>query len=472
MHLHRRFPPSRPVIVLVTLFLALLMAAVGHPLVSSPEADPEPASSVASEENGDAKGPVVTTLARTPVPPAPLARTAWSGFAFDACRAPSQAVMDRWRVSSPFTGVGIYLGGIHRACPQEHLTTRWVARQLKAGWQLLPIWVGPQASCTGYDHRITGKPGKKGTFGAAQEEGRREAHRAAAKARALRIPPQEVLFYDIELFDTTVSACRRSSLAFLENWTKELHRLGYRSGVYSHVRAGISLLSRTGRHYERPDAVWYAWIDRIGTMPPEYVADTGFMRTSRVHQYALDTRVEFGGIPMDIDWDYVSLGSTSPASQPPSCDQVAARVALRDLHPGARGPAVRAAQCLVLPGDPHPTKTSGQYDAATARAVLHYQRRRGLPATGSLDRRTWISLLAHGHTPVLKKGSQGESVQRLQRTLNAALGHRRIDVDGTYGPATARAVKKYRKHLGLAVKPVVTARVWKALGRGRALHRP
>jgi peptidoglycan hydrolase-like protein with peptidoglycan-binding domain len=203
-------------------------------------------------------------------------------------------------------------------------------------------------------------------------------------------------------------------------------------------------------------------------MPGEYVADQAFMRTSRVHQYALDTRVEFGGVSMDIDWDYVSLGTTSPATHPASCEQLAARSRVKELRPGLSGPVVRLAQCLVLPGDWHPTKTSGRYDVATARAVRSFQRRRGLEPTGAVDRRTWISLLARGHTPVLKKGSRGEPVQRLQRTLNAALPpRRRLDVDGDYGAETARAVKAYRRHLGLEVKPVVTARVWAALERGR-----
>src|SRR5512139_2589636 len=72
----------------------------------------------------------------------------WTGYAFDACRAPSSAVMDRWRVASPFLGAGIYIGGALRACPQRHLTRGWVQHQTRQGWRLLPIWVGPQASCT------------------------------------------------------------------------------------------------------------------------------------------------------------------------------------------------------------------------------------------------------------------------------------------------------------------------------------
>ncbi|HET7736507.1 MAG TPA: glycoside hydrolase domain-containing protein [Nocardioidaceae bacterium] len=459
-------PAGRPAAV-AAVALALVFT-LGH-AVGSPadrEATPVTAPVTAYAPQEAAEEVTVQTVAAPP----PTARSSWSGFAFDACRAPSQQVMDRWKVSSPFTGVGIYLGGIHRACEQEHLSSTWVTRQLSSGWNLLPIWVGPQASCTGYDHRIPGKPA--GNYRAARARGVDEARGAARKAEALAIPKGEVIFYDIEPFDTGQADCRRSSLALLETWTAELHELGYRSGVYSHAKAGISLLSKTGPDYLRPDAVWYAWIDRVGSIPGEYVADQAFMRTSRVHQYALDERVEFGGVSMDIDWDYVSLGSTSPPTHPASCEQLAARSTVKELRPGVSGPAVRLAQCLVLPGDWHPTKTSGRYDAATARAVRSFQHRRGLQPTGALDRRTWISLLARGHTPVLKKGARGEPVQRLQRTLNAALPpRRRIHVDGDYGAATARAVKAYRRHLGLQVKPVVTARVWAALERGRPVQR-
>ncbi|THJ11221.1 DUF1906 domain-containing protein, partial [Nocardioides sp.] len=404
-----------------------------------------------------------------PPPPPPAAGPAWSGHAFDACRAPSQRVMDRWRLSSPFTGIGIYLGGIHRACEQRHLSRQWVRNQTRAGWRLLPIWVGPQASCTGYDHRIVGKPGRNRRYDAARARGVREARSAAATARSLRLPRGEVIFYDIEPFDTRRARCRGSSLAFLEEWTNELHRRGYRSGVYSHVNSGISLLSRTGRGYTRPDAVWYAWIDRVGSMPARYVADPAFMRTSRVHQYALDTRVEFGGIRMHIDWNFVSLGATRRASMPASCDQAAARARPLALRRGAQGSLVRVLQCLVLPGDRHPTKTSGRYDAATVRAVRQHQQLRGLRTTGAVDRRTWTSLLAHGRTPVLRKGARGEPVRRLQRSLNVALGAPKVRVDGAYGPATARVVKHYRKRLKLGDKGVVTPRVWKALNSGKVL---
>jgi peptidoglycan hydrolase-like protein with peptidoglycan-binding domain len=460
MRLPGRPAPLTVAFAALALFLGLI-ALLGGGTRSEPDAGAGQAD----------RGTHHRTLVRRPAPPAPPPADRWSGYAFDACRAPSQAVMDRWRVSSPFTGVGIYLGGIHRACEQRYLSADWVDRQLRSGWKLLPIWVGPQAACTGYDHRIDDRPGPRDGYGAARLDGVHQARRAADAADALGLPPGEEIFYDVEPFATNLPKCRWSSLAFLEEWTKEIHRRGYRSGVYSYVGSAISLLSRTHPSYVRPDAAWYAWIDRAGELPRQYVTDAAAIRTSRVHQFALDTRVEFGGVAMDIDWDYVDLGTSTTPTSAAGCDQRAARVRPRTLAPGARGPLVRVAQCLVLRGQVHPLKASGRLDGRTRNAVLRFQREQGLKVTGTVDRATWTSLLARGRTPVLEKGATGDDVRRLQRALNAALARPRLPVDGAYGRGTARAVRHYRSRLGLRPDSVATARVWRALSRGKVLGR-
>lgn len=459
-----RFVPL-PVVISSLLALGLLVTLLAARLTDTATADTDTPGS-AAQPAGETGGPRLPPP--PPVPPAP-AGSSWSGFAFDACRAPSQRVMDRWRTSSPFTGVGIYLGGIHRACEQRHLTPTWVTKQVASGWNLLPIWVGPQASCTGYRHRITGRPGPYGIYTGARDRAVLEAEQAVSAARSLGLQPGQLIFYDIEPFDVGRRHCRGSSLAFLDQWTREIHRLGYRSGVYSHVNSGISLLSRTGPDYVRPDAVWYAWIDRVGSVPREYVDEPDFMQTSRVHQYVLDNRVEFGGHPMAIDWNFVSLGTTSEPIPPVDCDDAAGRVDTSPVRPGTIGARVRVVQCLVLPGEPHPTKTSGRYDLATTTAVRSFQARSALPATGAVDRRTWTALLVNGRTPVLRKGDRGEHVRRLQRSLNVAVGRQAVRVDGTYGPETARAVRFYRKELGLRPKGVANQVVWTALARGKVL---
>ncbi|HEX6229026.1 MAG TPA: hypothetical protein VFZ41_06130, partial [Solirubrobacterales bacterium] len=62
---------------------------------------------------------------------APVAGPAvFTGLGFDACTAPSPRAMRTWRASSPYQAVGVYIGGINRACSQPNLTSRWVAEQV------------------------------------------------------------------------------------------------------------------------------------------------------------------------------------------------------------------------------------------------------------------------------------------------------------------------------------------------------
>src|SRR3954468_2297599 len=99
---------------------------------------PADADSVSSPVR--ARGPVTPTGIVTPGD--------FTGFGFDQCQTPEQKKMDRWLQSSPFLAAGIYISGDSRACrDQPNLTPRWVARQLTRGWRLLPITLGPQASC-------------------------------------------------------------------------------------------------------------------------------------------------------------------------------------------------------------------------------------------------------------------------------------------------------------------------------------
>jgi hypothetical protein len=55
---------------------------------------------------------------------------------------------------------------------------------------------------------------------------------------------------------------------------------------------------------------------------------------------------------------------------------------------------------------------------------------------------------AGAHAAVLKRGSHGAAVVRLQRKL-------RIDADGVFGRATVRAVRRFQRRRGLAVDGIV-----------------
>ena len=153
----------------------------------------------------------------------------FTGYGFDQCLGPTQSAMNRWLTHSPFLSVGIYISGDSRACrSQPNLTPKWISTQLRKGWRLLPITLGPQASCQprfpryGHDETISPTPGDNGRYPTARSQGRAEAVSAVAAARALGLVKGSTLWYDLEGFDSTNTHCRESALAFLSAWTRQL----------------------------------------------------------------------------------------------------------------------------------------------------------------------------------------------------------------------------------------------------------
>src|SRR5690606_15254269 len=138
----------------------------------------------------------------------------------DQCEAPGQTSMDAWMEASPFLAVGIYVSGDSRACrAQTNLTPAWVRTQRARGWKLLPIALGPQASCHPSFPRHPGDavidptPGADGRYAAAKAQGRAEAAKNVRDAAALGIAKKSILWYDLEHFDITDTHCRESALA-------------------------------------------------------------------------------------------------------------------------------------------------------------------------------------------------------------------------------------------------------------------
>jgi peptidoglycan hydrolase-like protein with peptidoglycan-binding domain len=386
-----------------------------------------------------------------------------TGYAFDTCAAPAQEVMDAWRLSSPYSAVGIYLGGENRLCDQPELDADWVRTQQRRGWHLLPLWVGPQASCSGYADRMSSD------LSSAQREGRAQAKAAVSTARGLGIGRGGTIYYDLEDYDIGPDDCRRAALSFLSGWTKALHGSGYRSGVYSSIGAAITSLDYAHRvsrgSYAMPDDIWFAWANgRSDVRTDRRVLSSEWDDHDRVHQYAIDVTQTFGGYTMTVDanWADVGRGSVARRSRP-LCRGVDADLRhYPTLRQGRSGEAVRAAQCLLR--RQHLTKApiTGRYEARTAAAVSKAQRRLDLPETGRLTRSTWTALLARGGRPLLKVGDTGTAVLRLQRALTAALG-RPVRIDGVVDKRTSRAVASYQRRQGLSATGVVTPEVWDSL---------
>ncbi|GAA4374553.1 glycoside hydrolase domain-containing protein [Nocardioides caricicola] len=404
------------------------------------------------------------------------------GYGFDQCHTPDQKSMDRWLQSSPFLAVGIYISGDSRACrEQPNLTARWVYRQLTRGWRLLPITLGPQASCQprfpryGDDETINPRPGKNGKYAKARAQGSAEAAKAVAAATDLGIALGSTLWYDLEGFELANVRCRESALAFLSAWTTQLHELGFVSGVYSSAGSGIKMLddARVNRPSQvvLPDMIWVARWDGKANTSTSYLREDGWRPHARVKQYQGGHDETWGGVTINIDRNFLDVGRGMYAEPEEHCGGVRVSFGTYEtLRPPAEDtvpPANRvlALQCLLTEQELYRGQLNGKWNKATAKAIQAWQTKVGMTPTEVWRPKHWMTLLAAGDQPVLKFGSTGSAVRRLQRTLNAA-GVSTLPVSGRFKAETAAALRDWQTKAGVEVSGVASRESWKALSAG------
>ncbi|WP_051787308.1 MULTISPECIES: glycoside hydrolase domain-containing protein [Streptomyces] len=242
----------------------------------------------------------MTAQASASVATLPVSAVNYTGKGFDACTAPSPTLMQAWKNSSPYGAVGIYVGGSERGCAQPNLTPSWVAQQASAGWKFIPLYVGVQAP------DLT-SPTSQGTA---------SAEDAVNDMAALGFGRGSLVYYDMEHY---AEGHRSDVLAFLAAWTKRLHELGYKSGVYASSLSGTADLAQTSSGYPRPDVIFNARWNGVANTEDEVIPAHLWADHQRVHQYAGNETETWGGQTLQIDRDYldVSVGSgptTSKAS--------------------------------------------------------------------------------------------------------------------------------------------------------------
>ncbi len=409
----------------------------------------------------------------------------FTGYGFDQCVTPTQEAMDAWLTSSPYWAVGVYIAGDSRYCgddKQVNLTPEWVSTQLRNGWRLLPITVGPQAWCnTRYKNKVRISPDPTDSYAKARAQGRDEARTTVQAARRLGIVERSTLWYDLENFDETRTPCRESALSFLSAWTNKLHDLGYVSGVYSSAGSGIKALDearvlRPGR-YTMPDRVWIAeWVHTTdyarthvtANVDSAYIADDAWMPHRRVRQYLGGHNETYGGVTINIDSNYLDLGRGSVLPpEPKHCGGVKLNFpSYRRLGWKEDGAQVKAAQCILRQLRFYQGDLRFFYTLKTRRAVRSYQVSRSLPVSGVMTPRTWTALLSEGPKPLVKIGSAKPAVRRAQRSLNAAC-EARLPVTGVFDRATTKAVRAYQAERGLRRTGVIASDTWEELRRGR-----
>jgi hypothetical protein len=232
-----------------------------------------------------------------PAPPPPgTPASVVQGEGFDTCTVPSTAAMQAWQ-ASPYRTIGIYVGGINRACGDGNLSAGWIQTVRGQGWSMVPIYVGRQAPCAGQSGLAPIDPSQ------AQSQGVAAADDAIANLNRFGFRQGAVVYFDMENY---APSCRGTVLTFLAGWTDRLHQQGYRSGAYGSVASlGRDLVGVAGS-YPEPDVLWFAhWDGRHTVWGDPYIPDSAFTHHQRLHQYSGDSRQTWGGVTINIDGDYL-----------------------------------------------------------------------------------------------------------------------------------------------------------------------
>lgn len=332
---------------------------------------------------------------------------AFTGLGFDACAAPSGRAMAAW-ASSPYRGIGVYIGGSNRACSQPNLTAKWVEEQVAAGWHLIPTYVGlqaPTSACGSCAMLSTAKAARQGVEAASD---------AVEEAVDIGMGPGSPIYFDMEAYTRTTSASN-AVLTFLSSWTNQLHTLGYVSGVYSSSSSGIADLGRAvGSSDTLPDHVWTAnWNGQQNTLDP-YLPSTAWANHQRIHQYRGGHNESYGLTTINIDNNYIdgaTVGATTAAPEPQP---------LSVKHVKPEGGAVRV---WVRCGWPKGESCPGQIILRT-QARVPFRARRGIPAKVvrvNVSHRTFRLAGGKSHTFRVALNERGAPLLRLRGELRAQL---------------------------------------------------
>lgn len=228
----------------------------------------------------------------------------FTGRGFDTCQAPSFETMEAW-TKSPYRAVGVYIGGRGRACPeQRHLTPDWVQGVSAMGWRLLPLYVGSQSPCVHSDR----KRRYAVDAGRAEEQGAAEGRDAVRQAEALGMLPGSAIYLDMEAYDQDDVSCARTTLAFVQEWNREVSRLGYLPGFYSSAGSGVTHMQRAldAGEGDLPEAVWFARWNGSPDVAGEPTLGSGDWEPHRrIHQYRGNVKETHGGRTVNIDRNWV-----------------------------------------------------------------------------------------------------------------------------------------------------------------------
>jgi peptidoglycan hydrolase-like protein with peptidoglycan-binding domain len=130
------------------------------------------------------------------------------------------------------------------------------------------------------------------------------------------------------------------------------------------------------------------------------------------------------------------------------------------LKKGSKGLAVKGLQDALKALGLAPGPIDGVYGKKTEDAVKAFQTLKGIGVDGVVGPITWVNIdEADQSEPLLKNGSKGLPVRRLQNRLKLA-GFQIPEVNGRFGAKTEAAVKTLQKQAGLVVDGQVGPKTW------------
>ena len=253
-----------------------------------------------ADDAGEEPQAAPRTRSRIPTRTIKAAAT-YSGLGFDTCAAPPTDAIKAWAGASPYHAVGIYIGGLDRACPDGNLTPSWVQTVSKQGWKFFPIYVGLQAPCwkdPGGGHPALIARSRRWT------QGQEAANDAVSRAVHFGIAPGSPIYFDMEYYPRNDPGCTQDVQAFLSAWTDQLHARGFVSGIYSSSQGAIADMAKvydSGAAY-RADVAWYAHWDKVPQLFGDpTLNDKYWPGPRRIKQYQGGHNETYGGKRLNID---------------------------------------------------------------------------------------------------------------------------------------------------------------------------
>lgn len=248
-----------------------------------------------------------------------------TGYGGDSCTAPSEAQMRAFWNNTPYSYWGVYIGGRDRACSQPNLTRTWVSDMLAMGWDILPIWVGPQNPCAGNQAVYFST-----NTDTAYAQGKAEAKSAYAAWTSLSGASDVPIDYDLEAPSSNTATCRAAAKAFINGWVAQLHVAPAQvAGVYSSACAGY--LDDFATIANPPDFIDAAdWDNSPSTGGISCVSSSHWTQHQRHKQYQGGHNATYNGVTLNIDSrcaDGQVFGNASKLSATHPCSRTATAAA-------------------------------------------------------------------------------------------------------------------------------------------------